>query len=97
MTKLQYTNEASENIRDIFSALYDFSPAYADKWTDELARKIDLVLDFPEMGRMVPDAQVKNIREVFAGRYRVVYQYRDDENKVVVMVVRPMGRPLGKI
>ncbi len=31
MTKLLYTNEASENIRDIFSALFDLSPAYADK------------------------------------------------------------------
>lgn len=97
MTQLFYTDEARENVRDIFSAFYDLSPVYADKWTEELSKKIDLVLSFPEMGRMVPEIDVISIREIFVGRYRVVYQFREDENKVVVMVVRPMSRPLGKI
>lgn len=97
MINLLYTQEASENIRDIVSHLYDLSPAYADKWTDELTKKVDLWLTFPEMGRMVPESQVRSIREIFVGRYRVVYQYRDDEAKIVIMVVRPMGGPFGKI
>lgn len=94
---LQYAEEARENIRDIYSALYDLSPTYADKWTDELVKKTELLLSFPEMGRMVPEPEIKSIREIFVGRYRVIYQYRPEETKIYVMAIRPMLGLLGKI
>ncbi|WP_288423452.1 hypothetical protein [uncultured Spirosoma sp.] len=47
------------------------------------------------MGRIVPDYYISFIREIFAGSYRVVYSTQD--NKVTILAVRPMGRPLGKL
>lgn len=87
--------DAKEDVRLIYAQLYDYSPALADDWSDELEKKVTTLLNFPEMGRLVPELQIRFIREVFVRRFRLVYQYQD--NVVRVLAIRPMGRPLGKI
>ncbi len=92
---LQWEDSAKEEVRDIYNYHYDRSVDYAEHWSNEVVKKVNDLLAFPEMGRMVPDIQMTTVREVFVGSYRLVYQYRD--NKIVVLAVRPMARPLGKI
>jgi toxin ParE1/3/4 len=92
---LEWEDSAKEEVRDIYTFHYDRSVDYADHWSDQVVKKVNDLLVFPETGRMVPDIQMTTVREVFVGSYRLVYQYRD--NKIVVLAVRPMGRPLGKI
>lgn len=92
---ISWKESAQEEVRVIYEYLFDQSAAVADDWSDQLARKLTLVEQFPEMGRIVPDYYISFIREIFAGSYRVVYSTQD--NKVTILAVRPMGRPLGKI
>jgi toxin ParE1/3/4 len=47
------------------------------------------------MGRILPDFYLSFIREVFVGRYRLVYSIQEQTLKV--LAVRPMGQPLGKL
>ena len=92
---LEWEDQAKEETRTIYDYLFDEAPAYAMHWADEIEQMLERLITFPEMGRMVPDIQVRSIREVFVGRYRMVYQFRD--KKVVILAVRYMGQPLGKI
>ncbi len=92
---LIWNDTPREEVRGIYSFLYDFSPAAADNWSDELEKTVNSLLILPEMGRVVPEFSISFIREVFAKRYRVVYMYQDD--LIRILAVRPMGRPLGKI
>ena len=92
---LIWEDRAKEQARDIYGYLYDGSPTYAASWADEVERKLDNLLAFPEMGRIVPEFNISFIREVFAGQYRVVYTF---QNKLIIVVtVRSMQQPLGKI
>jgi toxin ParE1/3/4 len=93
--KLIWNDTPREEVRDVYSFLYDLSPAVADSWSDELEKTVNSLLVFPEMGRVVPEFSISFIREVFAKRHRVVYMYQDDS--IRILAVRPMGRPLGKI
>lgn len=88
---------AQEEVRDIYSYLFDRSPKAAENWADELAKKLGYITQFPQMGRTVPDffVSINDIREVFVGRYRLIYSIQESVPKV--LAVRPMGRPLGKI
>ena len=79
----------------IYGYLYDGSATYATSWVDEVERKLDNLLTFPEMGRIVPEFSVSFIREVFAGQYRIVYTFQN--NIITVVGVRSMQQPLGKI
>lgn len=92
---LIWADKAKEQARDIHSYLYDGSATYAASWADEVERKLDNLLTFPEMGRIVPEFSVSFIREVFAGQYRVVYSFQN--NILTVVSVRSMQQPLGKI
>lgn len=92
---IAWKDSAREEVREIYENLFDQSPALADEWTDELEKKLKLITQFPEMGRMVPDFYITFIREVFVGRYRLVYSLQEDTPKV--LAVRAMGRPLGRI
>jgi len=67
----------------------------ADDWMNQLEKKLNLIEQFPGMGRMVPDYNVSFIREVFVGNYRLVYSTQTDIP--VVLALRPMSAPLGKL
>ena len=86
---------ARKEVGDTFSYLFDLSPTLANTWADELDKKINLLTNFPEMGRMVADFEISFIREVFVRQYRLIYQYQDDTLRI--LAIRPMGQPLGKI
>ena len=92
---LVWSDSVKEEIRKAYSGYYDHSPLLADDWSDELDKKVALLMQFPEMGRIVPDVDISFIREVFVRKYRLVYQYQDDTLRVLAL--RAMGRPLGRI
>ncbi|GAB4014569.1 type II toxin-antitoxin system RelE/ParE family toxin [Spirosoma koreense] len=94
MTLIWY-DSAKEDVRKAYSNYYDYSPVLAEDWSDDLDRKIALLMTFPEMGRIVPDFEISFIREVFVRNYRLVYQYQEETLRI--LAVRPMGQPLGKI
>ncbi|GAB3789518.1 hypothetical protein GCM10028818_58250 [Spirosoma horti] len=86
-----WKESAREEVRETYEYLFDQSIAVAD----ELEKKLNLIDQFPEMGRMVPDFYISFIREIFVGRYRLVYSTQSETP--TILAVRPMGRPLGRI
>ena len=92
---VHWNDEAREEMRNIYSYLFDLSPALAEAWADELENKQALLETFPEIGRLVPDYNTSFIREVFVKRYRLIYTYEND--LLTVRAIRPMGGPLGKL
>lgn len=92
-TEVIWSPEGRERFREVYAYLYDtFSPAYADEWTDTVLDKLKLLEYHPQMGRVVPEKQIRFMREVFAGKYRLIYTYLN--GKVTVVSVKPMGSPL---
>lgn len=92
---IDWKESAREEVREIYANLLDLSMAAADDWLEQLEKKLALIETFPGMGRMVPDYYISFIREVFVGNYRLVYSTQ--EEIPVVLAVRPMNRPLGKL
>lgn len=71
--KITWMPRAEEDLRDILSDLYDASPTYAREWADDLSRKTERLLQFPMMGRVISEKELSFFREIFVGRYRVMY------------------------
>ncbi len=92
---IDWKDSAREEVRDAYTYLLNLSMVAADEWIDQLEKKLSLIEQFPGMGRMVPDYYISFIREVFVGSYRLVYSTQ--EETPVILAVRPMGRPLGKL
>lgn len=52
---------------------------------EALVRRVETLAAFPESGRIVPEMANPAIREVFHGRYRIVYRLRPTKNVVEVL------------
>ena len=51
------------------------SERYADLTIARIFSAIERLLDFPESGRIVPERNDPEIREMIVGRFRVVYRF----------------------
>ena len=53
------------------------------------------VIFCPEMGRIVPEKEIRFLREVIIWKYRILYTYLNQE--ITVIRITHSSRPLGKI
>ncbi len=64
---------------------YD-KPSAANEWIDNIFTKVDLLKNHPKMGRIVPELNIKTIREIIHGNYRIIYKY--DSKSINILTVR---------
>jgi toxin ParE1/3/4 len=65
---------------------------------DNLTRRSIQIASFPFSGRMVPEYEINEVREIIEGPYRVIYLVKGEEGKIEVLAVirsaRERLRPL---
>ncbi len=66
----------------------------AEKWVLSLLGKTDQLSELPESGRIVPEYNDPNLREIIEGDYRLIYRIKDD--KVYIQSVRHSRQDLRK-
>ncbi|EAR22291.1 Plasmid stabilization system protein [Nitrococcus mobilis Nb-231] len=83
--KVEWSPLALDRVSDIARYIAKDNPGAAERWVNELFDSVERLADFPESGRVVPEAGVRRIREVIFGAYRVIYSVKD---KVEILTVR---------
>lgn len=81
-----WTQRALSDLERIGEYIARHDPQAADRW---LARLLARALAIPEMplaGRVVPEVDRSEIREVFVKTYRIAYRLRDDEVLILTIV-----------
>jgi toxin ParE1/3/4 len=92
MAGIIWSDEARQDLESIFLRLSLESQSYSQKWINEVFDKTELLLRFPEIGRQVPEIGIKNVREIFAGRYRILYNIGKNFD-IEVLTIRHTSRP----
>jgi plasmid stabilization system protein ParE len=83
-------------IADIYAASEyhrPFAPAFADKFIEEIFAKGQLLETQPLLGRLVPEADRPDIRELLHKKYRIIYQVTTS-GSVVLLALHPAAQPL---
>lgn len=65
-------------------------PAAALEWLEHLLERVASLGSFPDSGRVVPELQRDDIREIMVGAYRVVY--RRGKDRVEIAAIRHHAR-----
>ncbi len=65
---------ARNDLEQIFDYIAKDSTFYAKKVVKNIAEKSMTIEDFPQKGRVVPEINEPDIREVFIYSYRLMYQ-----------------------
>jgi toxin ParE1/3/4 len=73
-----------EAVRDFIGRT---SPHYGNVVVARLVEAIDRVKDFPRSGRVVPELQREDTREVIDGLYRIVYRLSEEDRVAEILTV----------
>ena len=84
--KVLWTDSAVAQLQAIHDYIAQTSPEYALRIVDRLTRRSIQIASFPFSGRMVPEHELKEVREVIEGRYRIIYLVESVQVQVLAVI-----------
>lgn len=84
--KIIWSPLAIERITEIARYIAQDNPAAAQNWVETIFAKVEQVQSAPASGRIVPEVNRKEIREIILGNYRIVY--RAEPKNISILTVR---------
>lgn len=84
--KLTWTLQARRDLDLIAGFIGRDSPAAAVRQIAVLRQTARDTLQFPHIGRLVPEADRENVRERIVGNHRLLYEVFPEEIRVVMVV-----------
>ena len=74
-----WTDPARDDLKQIHDHIAENSSYYAEEVIFTIIEKTELLTGFPHMGRVVPELDEKNVRELFVYSYRIIYEILPDK------------------
>ncbi len=74
MAKIVWTDLSVFDLKEIFDYIAKDSKRYAENQVRRIKSKTVILKLEPELGRVVPELEINEIRELIEGNYRIVYR-----------------------
>ena len=81
-----WSPRAIDDVEAIASFIAEDSEAYAAAVVRVILAKARNLSEFPFIGRVVPEFDDENVREVFAYSYRIIYEISGEEVTIAAVV-----------
>jgi len=78
MAKIKWTPQSLDDVDAIASLIARDSGYYAQMFTIKVFETVEHLKLFPECGRIVPELNRREIREVILGNYRIIYRLKEE-------------------
>jgi toxin ParE1/3/4 len=88
VARIVWTAEAVSDLQAIGDFIGRTSPHYGSVVVARLVESVDRLRTFPKSGRVVPELQRDDLREVIHTLYRIVYRIRDEDTVEIATVFR---------
>ena len=95
MVKISWTQLAVQDLEDIREFIAQDSERYAIITVNKIFLSADNLLEYPEIGRIVPEIATPRIRELIIGNYRLIYHLKTKE-EISVLRIYSSWRHLSK-
>ncbi len=84
--KVNWSVESESDLDDIAEYISRDSMYYASSFVQEILDAGNSLKVFPKRGRIVPEINDENIRELFIKEYRLIYQIEKEEVNILGIV-----------
>jgi toxin ParE1/3/4 len=85
MVKITWSPVAVERLNQIYIYISQDSADEAKKFRNLIFKSIEKLEDLPKIGRIVPERNQNNIREIFVKKYRVIYKIKEDSIEILTI------------
>ena len=90
--RVHWSNKALAQLADIAEGLQLHSATAADRLADELVAASHRLADFPHLGRALPEGNFSEVRELFVGKYRLVYTANNFQVDIIAVLHQAQRR-----
>ena len=84
--KIIWSELARDDLRSVVLFIAQDNPSVAESFGYRLMSKVDVLAQFPQLGRVVPEENDETIREIILRPYRIIYKVL--AGKQIIGVVR---------
>lgn len=85
--RVSWTRKALSDLRGIYDYIAQDSKNYAQIQVERIKAAALRAGEFPESGRVVPEAPHQGWREILTGNYRILYRIVDKKGRVLILAV----------
>lgn len=81
-----WSNPAKDELKQIYDYIALDSKYYALKVINTIIEKSESIENFPRSGRIVPELENEDIREVFIYSYRLIYEIQENQIEILALI-----------
>ncbi len=85
MVEIVWTNNALTDLEEIAEFIAKDSAKYARFTVDKIFNQTFILKSYPLLGRIVPELNNEQIRELITGNYRIIYEFRGSAVRVLTV------------
>ena len=83
---VKWSRPARMDLKQIHDYIAEDSRYYAKKVVQTIVEKTEELMVFPEIGRIVPELDDPNIRELFVYSYRLIYEITPNGIEILAVI-----------
>ena len=84
--RIVWTEPAVEDLRELHAYIARDSETYASGFVERIILAADRLADHPKVGRIVPETNDENVRELLYQRYRIIYRVKGDSIEMLSVI-----------
>ena len=92
MAQISWTKKSLKDLKAINDYISLDSIFYAERFISKLLKRVDQLIEFPESGRVVPEKDNTQIRELIEGNYRIFY--RTVKETIIILRIHNSSRKI---
>ncbi len=85
MVRIIWSEQAKQDLNEIFAYISRDSSNFATLLVNQIHESVSILIDFPNLGRKVPELRDISIREIIFKNYRIIYQIKQENIEIVTI------------
>jgi len=84
--RVLWTDAALDQLEAIRDYLSQTSPEYARRVVERLVNRSAQIAAFPRSGRVVPEYEIDEVRQVIERSYRLIYLVKEEQVEILAII-----------
>ena len=90
--KVNWTQKSRHRLQQLYDYIAEDQPPNAIRFIDQITRRVQVLAEHPRSGKKVSKYQRDDIREIYEGRYRIIYRILPE--RIDILTIRHSARLL---
>lgn len=87
MVEIIWSDKAKRKLKEILDYFKDYSLDTAISFKNGVKKRLENLKEFPQIGRIIPEINDPEYREIIFKRYRILYKHLENQNMIIILTL----------